>query len=1123
MMHESLKKWWICLVFMGAVIMLFIRMPYIAVSEPFQGEILFSDSLVPPENIALIPEDFHAEVGIVEKTMEFAVLADGEGIADKAPYVLFDYESVCNASFLNESGLPDGVIYSGTNVTINSATGAFRAIKEGPATIMATSVSNPKKSDTWSFLVARLKVINIDIYLKYKTTFVGYTDTATAMVEFSSENKYMNIPNEIVREFEDTHRQVRWSGKNVQIDPDTGAWTATTPGIATIRATSVSDESIFSEVHIRVHQNYHIEIDRGIAMNISRELRIHADIYYADGTSRALNQREFVITHLSDNLTYDSYGENIIAVDVGQSSITIAMVANPEIQDTLGFVIDKFQLIRIAGDAVETTVVGSTGNINILLTISDWTLDHSDNVSISQMPDASEEMLIWSADAAGPAWVKVWSTDEPEVFALWNFVIYDEMPSSVEIVSVTIDGVEYTGKSNFPNEIPSGAVIVPKAVVTFNDGTKVESIFTFEEPIKRPVVWSGDNVYVTPVGMAGASALTDGASSIYADVRMNMSVRDSWTFNFVGPYNYYAIERSYSLPTSMMLGESVSLDGNYGLQYVNTPVNQQDSALVWTLAPYSVEADIVGNRRLVATHPGMIRLRMTSASNPEICRDIYIWVKTPCCDDYLTCAACSQSSDYHNSALCTCKHNFPFYCPLCKGSCKKYAQPDANGYFHTLVGNSLLPNGAIGIGTTEVRELRVPRGAKASCCNHPCPSCLYSEMNCSGRDCTCGHDFPNYCPFCKGPCKSYRTFGPDGYCHYIALDGRVALLAPTKDVAPDTSPSSSKVCEVCKKYRVDIYDVPSGKIFLREDGLYAGGLACKCKPLFPAYCPYCGGPCQKTRYDAKVSEWHYLTYKPDITFLGPMDQQAHEFKVVSLTGGVIRRFTNVLPGGSDVIYVSYPSLNSSLDGRSDMKNSFLKSQSAYVESTSASGVESATLAATNTTQATKATSPVINLWLEGDSVAFFMDSSLIAALKKQINADIMITAVTGQDLDEALEKALASADPPDAVLLPVEHLIRMKNKWARWDPLIDAKTLSNLYAAIQLSGSMDLIRDGTDLLLGIPMPSQPLEVEQPLDEQSLVIAMRSKVTSQEKTAILRMMEFLYSKEGRALLFPVEEK
>ncbi len=1089
--------------------------------EPMPNDILFSDPIAPPENLVLISASSSKIGATAEKSMEFGALAGGEGIAEKPTCVPLGFEGVCAAAFFHDSGGREEAVFSGTNIVVDSMTGAFKASREGLATITASSASDPSKSDTWFFSVNKLKVMGIHIHASKNTAYVGYKGTVSADPQFSFDTMNSSIAYDFILNYRSTNSQIRWSGNNIEIDPDTGNWCAVNPGIATIRATLVSDDAIFAETHITVHKSMTIEAYIGTVWGYVSSVP-SVTVFYADGTSRRLEETEFEIIDYSDNLAIAANG-GIFALAPGQSSITVALVENPEIRHTWAFEIEKVDKISMRGDLFEVTAIGASGYIYVENHSPGWTVESSENMDVTGDINGSNR-LFWKALAAGPAWVKV-TTGDPNVYRLWHVVIYDQEPISVTIASVTIDGVTYTGKSNFPNEVSTSSVIVPKAEVTFADGSTSEWIRIFDEETRKPVEWSCDGaVHFSQEGFISNDSDFDAESTIFAKLRSDSSVQDSWTFRFVGPISCEYIS---GLPQSMALGEAVSLVDVCGLRYTNAPADQQDQQLVWTLAANSVQASIVNNQRLVATHPGMIRICCTSAANPSVSRTWYIWVENPCCDDYKTCFACSQNPDYHNSALCSCKHNFPFYCPLCKGPCKKYIQPDANGYFHTLVGSSLMPNGAIGIGTTEVRELKIPRGAKASCCARPCPPCLLSEENCSGRDCTCGHDFPIYCPLCKGPCSSYRTFGSDGYCHYMASDGRIAKLTPSLDALLNAPLSSGKECEVCKTYRVDIYRVQGAIEYIGEVGLYAGGLACKCKPLFPAYCPYCGGPCEKTDYGKDSTEWHYLAYRPAITQLGPKINEYGVLRSATVTGAVARNSRNVLPAGGDVEFNYYPSLNSSLDGRSDMKKSFLQSYGTQTgknndEQSQPSYAEE--YATPNLADGGGgASSSVINLWLGGDDAAFFMDASLISSLKKQTGADFEIIAATGQDLEGALEKALSSATPPDVVLLPVEHLIRQANKWARLDPLIDRKTMLNLSSSIHLLQSSNLIRDGSGLLLCLPLPNQASDGGEPMDEQSLAFAVRSKASSKEKAAIMRMMEFLYSEEGRKLLENAERE
>ncbi len=1112
---------------LGMLLFLCFCVSFFAISEPLPAEVLYSDAIRSPEDIVLTPA-FSAEAMEGGGVSALGAPGPAEGIADRPAYMALGFQGICKAVFMMDGENEYDVVYSGTNVDVNETTGAYTASKPGAASITATAAGNPSKRDTWNFEVIELKVQSISIHGFESAVIVGDSGQAFAQPKLSLDVGVAYGSKGLIDEFSGSHGKVRWSGVNIEIDQDTGEWRAVKAGKASIHAVLDSDNSVFATLNLTVYAIDRIQIDKshgyssgGIGFDVFAVLK--------DGTTHKLSPDEFT-SFGSDNLQQDSVNF-FRAVAAGPASITVVYSKDRSVTDTWELNIaetDVHGALYLNWCNCDMIPVGETMDIRISPEGMLWSVTHSDNLKYSISQEADDVFTVETL-SAGDAWVEVTATPgssgDPMKRKI-QFEIIEEVPSSVKITSVTIDGKTYSDQESFPQNVSTAALIVPTATIYFPDGHTRDVPYEMDSGYtSSPIIWGAFNAQATPEGIQVSDSADNAMSALTASYRLIPSIQNTWSFAFSGALCFEPNFTFYDGPLRMYVGDVISLENIMRLRFTNAKEGEGDTRCKWEIIPYSVNASIVNNESVKALEPGMIWIRQTSIQNSRVAATIRIWAETPCCLDYKSCPACLASPDFHNSTYCICKHNFPFYCPLCKGPCGKYAKADANGYFHTVVGSSLLSNGAFSVGSTEVRELRIPQGARASCCKNPCPSCLYSESNCSGSNCTCSHDFPKYCPICLGPCQSFQTFGPDGKCHYTAEDGRIKALLPSPQLTPLPATGDKNVCEACQKYRVEGTSTLD-KSQIVEISLYAGGLACKCKPRFPAYCPYCLGPCKKAAVLPEVNEYHYLSYKADYTEL------IHDYwtigenagKNVTLVGCVIRRIVPVLPVNGDVTFTPIANQNSALDPRSALKTSFLdRSSNATVnaidqehESDPPELTGSPLSAGGASVSAQKPSGAnAYRLWLGGGDAAFFTNTDLIEALKKEIGVTLSICAVTGQDLELALENDLSSPVPPDAVLLPIERLRLFEERWTALDSWIEP-ALPYLSNAFQRPALAALSQGKAGTILYIPLPSLAGE-EGPLDERSLALAICATAKREEKAAFVRMMEYLYTQEGRNAL------
>ncbi len=672
--------------------------------------------------------------------------ADAGITSDKPRFVAVGQTGACTADFEG-----DAVEWSGQNVTIDPASGAWTADREGRASVTATVISDASRQDTWAFEAVELKITDMTLYVGAESRdylyLVGREGRATANVShtFSALRSGQLAGISVFDDFIATKLGARFSASpNIRIDEQTGEWRAVAAGAATIRATSVSDPSIFAEASFTVHE--------------------------------------------------------VVAISI--------------------------------------------------------------------------------ADQYGAKPAQVTKTEE-------------RVPYSVI------------------GHLSSGAAVLLNQYI---DGTPATSLIQLSS---MPAVFKG--VFFEP-SVSGMSV------TVTATLQVDSPLSDTWTFDIVDAAQDDPIGLSgmrYALDgAAVQAGESGIL--------TCTPADSVQG-VVWTASGNITLSETVGRTcKWTANAAGAAFITAMLADDPA---QSIIWtfeVGGPCCT-CAGCAVCNENPKLHNSVYCTCDHNFPFHCPLCGGPCEKYLTADEMGSYHTLVGSALTDRGYIG--AVEVQERTLAQGAQACWCGSACPACRADERNCGGRDCVCDHDFPAYCPLCKGPCQHDGTLA-GGECHYIAPTGRVERFYSDNDHPLLLSPSAdSGLCETCRAYRVYYpgYD--------REMSLYAGGPACTCKdkPLFPAYCPFCNGPCRASVYKGNHVEYHWLNvfyavvydavFNPDYVYdvSDPMEQYVQvEFPY----GTVVRHSTDGMPqpAGADSVYYGSASGNANLSQMSDAKRRFLAQQ-----------------------------------------------------------------------------------------------------------------------------------------------------------------------------------------------------
>ncbi len=510
---------------------------------------------------------------------------------------------------------------------------------------------------------------------------------------------------------------------------------------------------------------------------------------------------------------------------------------------------------------------------------------------------------------SGPATIRATSEADSSIFSEASFPVYDIARIAITNAYGAQPGQMAVSAYDVPflvkGYLSDGREIQLNSTESLDSSGGIDTFTISSDQIANPSLWS----FALPQARPGVSLTVALAS--------NPSVTDTWTFDVVDTVADETLGLSgtiYSYANPVKVGQTGNL--------VCTP-DSSAQEIVWR-STENIGITSTGNRTCAwtANARGIASITAALAADPGQSVTWTFEVTGGCCACE-GCAACLRDPALHNTEECTCAHNFPFYCVLCGGPCEKFLRADAQGRYHTLVGNTATRYGRSGM--LDVVERVLVESALACWCGSPCPACRADAGECGGRNCVCGHDFPDYCSLCEGACQHVSSLDGEE-CHYIGLDGRVTrFYANPQYLAQNPLPVDSARCDACRLYRWYNPDIR------REVSPYAGGPACKCRDRFPAYCPYCEGACQKPGNEP-FEEYHWLNLFDTAaqSTVRTVDEEGTvlDSGMVAFPFGAIvfRSMSNIHPTETDIIYYGSASGNADMTQMSDAKRRFLALQ-----------------------------------------------------------------------------------------------------------------------------------------------------------------------------------------------------